>query len=408
MMPSIGTDSLIQNLAHEAGPRHGLGGLPFGRIFAATVALSLAAAFGMILYWIGVRPHLADLVQGAPFLFKIACTLSLAASGIVLARRAAVPGGARPTLLVLVPSVLLLLIGGLTDNSGLSILGRNSGVSAPYCVGAILLASAPALVLILGGLRTGAPTRPGLAGGIAGLLAGALGATAYTIACVNDGRMFVAIWYPAAILIVAGAGAVIGRRMLAWEPASRAEPPGNARRDLGDVPVRQLPVAPDEVAGIAVRNALQVILVLGLGLPEIAGRHHFGHDLAGPEIGRVDIGDHVERCLLLFLARVEDHRAVAGAPVVALAVQRRGIMDLEEEFQQRAITGLRRIEEDLDRLGMIAVVAIGGVLDLAAGIADAGREDAGIAAQQVLHAPEAAPGQNGAFFGHRISSTWSR
>jgi len=216
MMPSIETDSLIQNLSREAGPRRGLGGIRFGRLFAVTVALSLAAAFGMILFWIGVRPHLGQLVLETPFLFKIACTLSLAAAGIVLVHRAAVPGGIPPTLLALVPSGLLLVIGGLTDTSGLSIMGRNSGVSAPYCIGAILLASMPALVLVLGVLRTAAPTRPGLAGAITGLLAGALGATAYTIACVNDGRMFVAIWYPVAILIVACAGAAIGKRVLAW------------------------------------------------------------------------------------------------------------------------------------------------------------------------------------------------
>jgi hypothetical protein len=216
MMSSIETDSLIQTLSRQAGPRRGLAGIPFGRILAAVVPLSLIAAVGMILFCIGVRPHLADVVQGAPFLFKIACTLSLVGTGIILARRAALPGRARPTLLALLPSVLLLAIGGLTDTSGLSIMGRNSGVSAPYCVSAILLASAPALLLILGALRTGAPTRPGLAGAVAGLLAGALGATAYTIACVNDGRMFVAIWYSVAILIAASVGAVIGRRALAW------------------------------------------------------------------------------------------------------------------------------------------------------------------------------------------------
>ncbi len=216
MMPSIETDSLIQNLSREAGPRRGLGSVGFGRLFAVTVALSLAASIGMVLFWIGVRPRLGGVVQETPFLFKIACTLSLATAGIVLARRAAVPGSASPTVLALVPSGLLLVIGGLTDGSGLSIMGRNSGVSAPYCVGAILLASIPALLLILGALRTGAPTRPGLAGAIAGLLAGALGATAYTIACVNDGRGFVAIWYPVAILIVACTGAVIGKRALAW------------------------------------------------------------------------------------------------------------------------------------------------------------------------------------------------
>ena len=43
---------------------------------------------------------------------------------------------------------------------------------------------------------------------------------------------------------------------------SHAAPP------LRHFPHRQLPVRPHEVAGVAVRNALQVILVLGLGLPE--------------------------------------------------------------------------------------------------------------------------------------------
>lgn len=215
-MPPSDTDSLIQSLSREAGPRRGLERLRFGWILAAATALSLAAGCGLILVSIGARPHLGEVAPTTPFLFKIACTLSLAVAGIVLARRAVVPGGAPPRGLALVPSLLLLVIGGVTDNSGLSIMGHYSGASAPFCVAAILVASVPALVLILGVLRTGAPTRPGLAGAIAGLLAGSLGATAYTIACINDGRMFVAIWYPCAILIVACAGAAIGRRALAW------------------------------------------------------------------------------------------------------------------------------------------------------------------------------------------------
>src|SRR3546814_7439967 len=43
---------------------------------------------------------------------------------------------------------------------------------------------------------------------------------------------------------------------------------------------------------------------------------------------------------------------------------------------------------------MGAVVAVGRVRHVAAGIADAGRDDAGQLADQVLHAPEAATGQN--------------
>jgi hypothetical protein len=63
-------------------------------------------------------------------------------------------------------------------------------------------------------------------------------------------------------------------------------------------------------------------------------------------------------------------------------------VDLEEELEQVPIRPFGRIEHDLDRLGMRAVVAVGGVGNVAAGIADAGRDDAGLLADQVLHAPE--------------------
>src|SRR3546814_9365174 len=62
---------------------------------------------------------------------------------------------------------------------------------------------------------------------------------------------------------------------------------------------------------------------------------------------------------------------------VALAVLRGGIVDLEEELQDPPVADLLGIEDDLDALGMGAVVAVGRVRHVAAGIADAGRDDAG-------------------------------
>ena len=44
----------------------------------------------------------------------------------------------------------------------------------------------------------------------------------------------------------------------------------------------QLPVRPWEMAGVAVGIALQIILALGLGLPEVANWRHFGHHFARP------------------------------------------------------------------------------------------------------------------------------
>ncbi len=81
--------------------------------------------------------------------------------------------------------------------------------------------------------------------------------------------------------------------------------------------MRKLPAGPREVAGVAVGVGLQVVLVLGLGLPERADRGDLGDDLAGPQAGGVDVGDGVLRDLLLLVAGVEDRRSVRGTDVVA-------------------------------------------------------------------------------------------
>jgi pimeloyl-ACP methyl ester carboxylesterase len=53
-------------------------------------------------------------------------------------------------------------------------------------------------------------------------------------------------------------------------------------------PAGQHPARAREVAGVAVRVALQVVLVLRLGLPERTGRGDLGDDLAGPQPGGPD------------------------------------------------------------------------------------------------------------------------
>src|SRR5882757_6211058 len=126
------------------------------------------------------------------------------------------------------------------------------------------------------------------------------------------------------------------------------------------------------MTGVTIRIFLQIILMLGLGLPEWSGRRQFSDNLARPKTGSIDIGDGVFRDPFLLIAGIEDRRPVARAPVVALTVQRRGIMDLEEEFQQFSVADDFGIEDDLDGFGMVAVVAIGRVRHLAAAIAHAG------------------------------------
>jgi DNA-binding transcriptional LysR family regulator len=164
--------------------------------------------------------------------------------------------------------------------------------------------------------------------------------------------------------------------------------------------VRELPARTREVAGVPLGVALQVILMLGLGLPERASRRHLGDHLARPQPGGVDVGDRVLGDPLLGVAQVEDGRPVTGPDVVALPVHRGRIVNLEEELQQVPVRNLLRVEDDLNRLGVTAVVAVGRVRHVTAGVTDPRLEHARELPDEVLHAPEAAAGEDGLLSRH--------
>jgi hypothetical protein len=209
------TDDLIRSMAMEAGLGRAHAGMWFERRlgFAAVAALVIGAGLAILLF--GIAPTLATAPPGALFWHKVVCALTLAAGGFLLVCSLARPDGSGRPVAALLPGATLLAFGGITDQSGFPVMGQ-SGQSVPICLGAIVLLSLPALALILGVLRTGAPTRPTMAGTVAGLMSGALGAAAYAVACKNDGGLFVAIWYSTAIVIVGALGAIVGRRVLLW------------------------------------------------------------------------------------------------------------------------------------------------------------------------------------------------
>src|SRR4051812_48144290 len=87
------------------------------------------------------------------------------------------------------------------------------------------------------------------------------------------------------------------------------------------------------MAGVAAGIPLGIILMLGFGLPEVTRRNDFGHDLAWPQPGSIDVGDRVFGNPPLLIVGIEDRRSIAGADVVALAIARARVVDLEEEFE---------------------------------------------------------------------------
>lgn len=209
------TEHLIQNMAGEAGNRRGSPVFTFEKTLLLMVPVSLAIAVVMVLLLVGLRPDFSSMIQAYPFHYKVAVTVPLLIGAFVLVSRIGHAGGGLLPLAALLPGVAVIVIGAATDQSGFPLSGH-SDISVPACLGAILMISLPAFVMALGVLRSGVPVQPRFAGAAAGVLAGAVGAAAYTLACKNDGALFVAVWYSTAILIMASLGAVIGRRVLAW------------------------------------------------------------------------------------------------------------------------------------------------------------------------------------------------
>src|SRR3954451_25191495 len=137
-----------------------------------------------------------------------------------------------------------------------------------------------------------------------------------------------------------------------------------------------------------------------LPLPEVARRREFRDDLARPQARGLNIGDRVLGNAPLLIRGVEDCRTVAQADVIPLPVLRGGIVNLEEERQQVAEARLFRLEGDLDRLGVRAVVAVGRVRHVPAGVPDAGAATLWIGTRDIVFSWVVRGGRSGRFIAH--------
>lgn len=184
---------------------------------AGLAAIVLAAVLFALL--IGPRPDIAAAAATPRFLLKFAVTAALALAAAVLLLPLARPGArlgsarlllAAPLLLGAAVAAEFLLVP--PEDWGARWIGTNIAVCLTY----IPLIGIGPLALFLAALRHGAPTRPALAGAVAGVLAGGIAATFYAAHCTDDSPFFVATWYTLAIAALALVGALAGRRLLRW------------------------------------------------------------------------------------------------------------------------------------------------------------------------------------------------
>ena len=160
------------------------------------------------------------MVTASAFLVKFAYTASIMLTLVVALAHLSRPGGTiRKQILILAAifaTMLLLAVAQLGMSSTTAYNGLIFGYSALICPFLIVGFGVPAFFLNFWFLRRSAPTRPKLAGLIAGACAGAIGAWVYSWACIENGFAFIAIWYSLGIALSGLLGAICGPVSLRW------------------------------------------------------------------------------------------------------------------------------------------------------------------------------------------------
>jgi hypothetical protein len=208
------TDQLIRTLAADNAHR----ARPVG--FMLTLALLAAAPVSVAIFvaGLGVRPDAMTAMHNPFFDLKFAVTLALAIPAIAISLHLSRPEASMHgwAWLLLIPAGLLVagISGEMMMPQRLPMMTRLVGSNSRLCLAAIPAMSLPLLAAALIGLRHGAPSRPAVAGALAGLLSAGLAATLYASHCTDDSPLFVATWYTLAAALVAAIGALAGSRVL--------------------------------------------------------------------------------------------------------------------------------------------------------------------------------------------------
>jgi hypothetical protein len=207
------TDQLIKTLAADNTRAR-----PVSLVLALALLAAAPVSILGFMAEMGVRPDVMTAMHNPFFDLKFAVTLALAAAAITISLHLARPEASLRGFVWLLAIPAGLLVAGISGEmmmpQRLPMMTRMVGHNSKVCLTAVPLLSLPLLAAALIGLRHGAPSRPALAGAMAGVMSSGLAATLYASNCTDDSPLFVATWYTLATIIVAAIGAVAGSRVL--------------------------------------------------------------------------------------------------------------------------------------------------------------------------------------------------
>ncbi|MFN3846375.1 MAG: NrsF family protein [Paracoccaceae bacterium] len=182
--------------------------------------LPLALGLSFLGLWatLGLRDGLGTALQDPLSLMRIVLSASLGGMALAAVLRLARPGAVVwlwPLAgVALVAAGLWIWSYGQVPEGGqrMAIVGK----TMVGCLTAIPLLSILPVAAVLSVLQRGAPTRPMVAGAVAGLAGGGFAAAIYALHCTEDSPLFYVTWYGTAILAVSAVSALIAARLLRW------------------------------------------------------------------------------------------------------------------------------------------------------------------------------------------------
>lgn len=211
------TDQLISMLAAGAGPVQSRAWI---RLPVMATALGMGFSLLLVVALLGLRPDIAQAVYLPMFWVKLMFPLALALAAFVATSRLSRPGVSlgHAGWMLAAPVATIWALGAVV------LFRADAGAREELvfgetwleCIFFVTALAMPAFIALMAALRRLAPTRPALAGAMAGLLSGGIAAFAYALHCPELHAPFIGIWYLIGMAIPALVGALAGTRFLRW------------------------------------------------------------------------------------------------------------------------------------------------------------------------------------------------
>lgn len=204
------TDDLIRALAQDT-----IASARPGAVLIRTLPAAVAASALLLWASLGFRADPAPLMRLALMLMVAGVGLGLGWRLLRPEARVA-PGSLLGPVLVPLALAVGLVVWALSETPPSGWLPAWQGQTRVACLISVPMLSVPPVAAVLASFRAGATRRPGLAGALAGLAGGGLGAAVYALHCTEDSPLFYVSWYGLGIALVTAASTLLGKRVLRW------------------------------------------------------------------------------------------------------------------------------------------------------------------------------------------------